>query len=258
MESEEELIDFLKNGDKTYMSQVTIDCVIFGYHDRQLKVLLMKHFGLDGWGLPGGFIKKEEPLSDAANRILFERTSLEKVFLKQFYTFGDDEGRINSWRNMNVPQEIALRYGNTNWLIQRTITIGFYALIEFEEADIKTDIFFEEYKWENLNELPKLLFNHNEFIERALTTMRNQLYLQPIGYNLLPEKFTLPEIQTLYETILNKKLHRRNFPAKLMSLEILIKLGEKRNIGQHRSPFLYMFNKEKYDEALRNGIVLAF
>jgi hypothetical protein len=108
-----------------------------------------------------------------------------------------------------------------------------------------------------VTELPELLFSHNEVIEKALATMRNQLYLQPIGYNLLPEKFTLPEIQILYETILGKELHRRNFPTKLMSLGILTKLDEKRKIGQHRSPFLYKFDKEKYEEALKNGVVLA-
>jgi len=94
-------------------------------------------------------------------------------------------------------------------------------------------------------------------VDKALSTVRNQLYLHPIGYNLLPEKFTLPEIQVLYETILGKKLHRRNFPTKLMSLGIIDKLDEKRSIGQHRAPFLYKFNKENYEAALKNGIVLA-
>ena len=141
--------------------------------------------------------------------------------------------------------------------MQRTVSLGYYALINFAKAEIKTDILYEDFVWNSVTDLPELLFDHNEMVEKALATMRNQLYLQPIGYNLLPEKFTLPEIQVLYETILGKKLHRRNFPTKLMSLGILAKLDEKRKIGQHRSPFLYKFDKRKYKQALKDGIVLA-
>jgi 8-oxo-dGTP diphosphatase len=258
MSVSEDLKEFIRNGYKHYMSELTIDCVIFGYHDRQLKVLLAKYAGLNGWGLPGGFIKKQEPLTLAAVRILKERTSLDNIFLQQFYTFGDGEDRIQGWHSKLFPPAFSQEFGEDNWLKQRTMTIGYYALIDFAEAEIKTDILYNEFGWYNVTELPELLFSHNEVVEKALITMRNQLYLQPIGYSLLPEKFTLPEIQILYETILGKELHRRNFPNKLMSLGILTKLDEKRNIGQHRSPFLYKFDKEKYEEALRNGVVLAF
>ena len=148
-------------------------------------------------------------------------------------------------------------FGEYHWLLQRTVSIWYYALIDFSKAEIKPDILYDEFNWQSVTELPDLLYDHSEVVEKALAAMRNQLYLQPIGYNLLPQKFTLPEIQILYETILGKKLHRRNFPNKLMSLGILVKLDEKKNIGQHRSPFLYKFDREKYEEALRNGIVLA-
>lgn len=257
MNSSEELNEFIREGYKYYMSELTIDCVIFGYHDKQLKVLLAKYAGLDDWGLPGGFVKKEEPLTQAAVRILKERTSLDNIFLQQFHTFGDGEDRIKGWHTKLFPPEFDQLFGEENWLKQRTITIGYYALIDFEEAEITTDILYKEFDWHSVTELPELLFSHNELVEKALATMRNQLYLQPIGYNLLPEKFTLPEIQILYETIIGKELHRRNFPTKLMSLGILTKLEEKRKIGQHRSPFLYKFDKEKYEEALKNGVVLA-
>ena len=257
MNLQEQLNDFITEGHKHYMSQLTIDCVIFGYYDRQLKLLLAKYAGLNGWGLPGGFIKKEEPLSQAVVRILEERTSLNNIFLQQFYAFGDNEDRIQSWRSGLFPPEFRQAFGEDNWLLQRTVSIGYYALIDFSQAEIKPDILYEEFHWHSVTDLPQLLFDHNEMVEKALSTMRNQLHLQPIGYNLLPEKFTLPEIQVLYETILCKKLHRRNFPTKLMSLGILVKLDEKRNIGQHRSPFLYKFDKEKYEDALKNGIVLA-
>jgi 8-oxo-dGTP diphosphatase len=258
MNLSKELNEFIRNGHKYYMSELTIDCVIFGYHDRHLKVLLAKYAGLNGWGLPGGYIKKEESLTHAVSRIVKERTSLDNIFLHQFYTFGDDEDCIQGWITKLISQEFSQEFGEDNWLKQRTVSIGYYALIDFAEAEIKADILYNEFAWQPVTELPDLLFGHNEIVEKALSTMRNQLYLQPIGYNLLPEKFTLPEIQILYETILGKELHRRNFPNKLMSLGILTKLNEKRKIGQHRSPFLYMFDKEKYSAALKNGIVLAF
>lgn len=257
MNLQEQLTDFIKNGHKYYLSQLTIECVIFGYHDRQLKVLLAKYINLDGWGLPSGFIKKEEKLTNAAARILEERTSLNNIFLQQFHAFGDNEDRINNWHKMFYMPLLKKDFGEDNWLLQRTVSIGYYALIDFSKAEIKPDILYDEFNWQSVTELPDLLYDHSEVVEKALAAMRNQLYLQPIGYNLLPQKFTLPEIQILYETILGKKLHRRNFPNKLMSLGILVKLDEKKNIGQHRSPFLYKFDREKYEEALRNGIVLA-
>jgi ADP-ribose pyrophosphatase YjhB (NUDIX family) len=258
MDSRDEIMEFVRNGHLHYLSQLTIECVIFGYHDRQLKVLLGRYAGLHDWGLPSGFIKKEEPISEAVARILKERTSLDNIFLQQFHVFGDNRERIQSWRSMLFSAELRREFGEDNWLTQRTVSVGYYALIDFEEASIKPDAFYTAFEWHNVTELPRLLFDHNEMVEKALVTMRNQLHLQPIGYNLLPEKFTLPEIQTLYETILVKELHRRNFPTKLMALGILIKLDEKRKIGQHRSPFLYKFDKEKYEVALKHGVVLAF
>jgi 8-oxo-dGTP diphosphatase len=249
--------EFIRNGHLTYMSQLSIDCVIFGYHDRELKVLLAKYADLNGWGLPGGFIKKEESLSQGAARILEERTTLNNIFLQQFYTFGDNEDRVLGWRSKIFAPEFIDEFGEDNWLLKRTIGIGYYALIEFSKANIRPDIMYDEFAWHGVTDLPALLFDHNEMVQKALDTMRFQLYHQPIGYNLLPEIFTLPEIQSLYETILGKPLHRRNFPTKLMSLGILVKTGEKRKIGQHRSPFLYRFDKEKYENALKNGIALA-
>ncbi|HMH31573.1 MAG TPA: NUDIX domain-containing protein [Puia sp.] len=258
MKLQEELEEFIRNGHKQFMSHLSIDCVIFGYHDKQLKVLLAKYAHLNGWGFPGGFILKEETLTQAAARILKERTALGNIFLQQFYTFGDNDDRIHSWGSKFFTPEFKQEFGENNWLTQRMVSIGYYALIEFSKAEIKPDILYDEFSWYPVTGLPQLLFDHNEMAEKALSTMRNQLYLQPIGYNLLPEKFTLPEIQVLYETILGKELHRRNFPNKLMSLGILIKLDEKRNIGQHRSPYLYKFDLEKYEQALSKGVALAF
>jgi 8-oxo-dGTP diphosphatase len=259
MNPQEAFIEFIRYGHKQYLPNLSIECVIFGYHNQELKVLIGKFIGLNQLGLPGGFVRKEERLSSAAARILKDFTSLDHIYLQQFYTFGDSEERFKNLAEvLNLPEEIKSIAGEDNWLLQRRVAVSYYALIDFVKADIQAKSMFNEFHWYPVTEVPHLLYDHNEMVEKALDTMRNQIYHQPIGRNLLPEKFTLPEIHTLYETILNKKLDRRNFPNKLMSLGILVKLEEKRKIGQHRSPFLYKFDEAKYSEALEKGVILAF
>ncbi|NJB72085.1 ADP-ribose pyrophosphatase YjhB (NUDIX family) [Saonia flava] len=258
MKTEKEFHDFLENGDKYYIPNLTIDCAIFGYHGKELKILLAKWRGLDGWGLPGGFIKKKETLSNAATRILKEKTSLDKLYLKQFHVFGDSEFRRKEKEGLSFsPGNNRYLLPKNSWLHERTISIGYYALVEYSQVNLMTDYFIEELVWQDINQVPKLLFDHNEMLSYALRNMRINLYHIPIGYNLLPNKFTLPEIQSLYETILDKKLDRRNFSKKLLKLELIKDTKEVKKIGQHRSPKLYQFDMKKYNEALKNGIVLA-
>lgn len=255
--SEKEVLDFINNGHKHYFTHITIDCVIFGYHEQQLKVLIGKWIGMDGWAFPGGHIGLNETLTGAASRILKDRTTLDHIFLQQFHTFGDSIYRLKDFAG-DLPREAKEIISADNWLAQRTFSVGFYALIDYWEVKIKTDFFFEAYKWVDVTEIPPLLFDHSEMIQTALSALRNQIYHKPIGYNLLPDKFTLPEIISLYETILGKSLDRRNFPKKLLSLNIITKLDEKKKIGRHRSPFLYKFDMEKYNDALKEGIILVF
>ena len=250
MKTDKEVEDFIRNGYKTYFSNLTVDCAIFGYHGSQLKILLAKWKGLDGLSLPGGFVGRKEQLSMAANRILKERTSLDNVFLQQFYTFGDSEFRRQDHKYSYLPKD--------SWLRERTLSIGYYALVEYSRVVVQEDILTEKYVWQDIGRVPKLLFDHNEMVEKALHHMRINLHHQPIGYNLLEKKFTLPEIQSLYETILDKKLDRRNFPKKLLSMGLIKDTHEVRSIGQHRSPKLYTFDKKKYDHSIKNGIGLAF
>lgn len=250
MKKKKEVDDFILNGYKTHLPHICIDCAIFGYHNQQLKVLLAKWKGLDGYSLPGGFVGRSEPLSMAAHRILKERTSLDKVFLQQFYVFGDSGFRSQKQKYAHLPKD--------NWLRERTLSIGYYALVEYSRVTVEEDILTDQYTWMDIHKIPGLLFDHNEMLESALAHMRINLHHQPIGYNLLEKKFTLPEIQSLYETILGKKLDRRNFPKKLMALGLIADTHTVRNIGQHRSPKLYSFDKKKYDQYIREGIVLAF
>jgi len=135
--------------------------------------------------------------------------------------------------------------------------VGFYAITDFSLSVPQPDILADDCAWFDIHEIPRLEFDHDEMVREALHTMRVQLYHYPIGYSLLPAKFTLAEIHSLYETLLGKKLDISNFPKKLISLGLLKKTAEKRSIGAHRSPHLYTFNKASYENALREGLVLS-
>jgi ADP-ribose pyrophosphatase YjhB (NUDIX family) len=258
MNPDEELKEFILHGYRQYIPHVSIDCAIFGYHERQLKVLLLKHKFLDGWCLPGGYIRRTETLAEAAGRNVKERTGIEGLFLQQFKTFGDpnrvklDEFDEEKWFALT-----GVRITRDNWLIDQTISVGFYAITDFSLSVPQPGLLAEACAWFDIQEVPPLEFDHDEMVREALHMMRVQLYHYPIGYNLLPEKFTLSEIHSLYETLLGKKLDISNFPKKLIALGLLRKTAEKRSIGAHRSPHLYTFDKVRYAEALREGLVLS-
>lgn len=256
---ENDFSNFAHHGGTQYLHHLSIDCVIFGYHDRQLKVLLLKWKNSGKWSLPGGFIQLSETLEEAAARILTERTGLSQLFLQQFQSFGDpsrskrtadDIAHLESIWKTKVPAD--------HWMLKRTVSVGYYSVTEYSQVTPKPDALSDECTWHDVDAMPALVFDHNLIAAEALKALRMQIYMQPIGYNLLPKKFTLPEIHDLYETILGKALDRRNFPKKLLSLGIIKKLDEQKSIGAHRSPFLYKFDKRRYDKALKEGIVLAF
>lgn len=258
MNSTKALQEFVEHGYREYLPNTSIDCAIFGYHERRLKVLLLNWKTLDGWSLPGGRILRDEALQLSAIRILKQRTGLEDIFLSQFHVFGDSPFRTQKIEYQKMLDKFSVKLKKDNWLMDRTLSIGYYALVEYSEVSPKPDFFTEECRWWDVHEVPELLFDHNEMVEKALLTLQREIYHQPIGYNLLPQKFTLPEIHDLYETILEKTLDRRNFPKKLISLGIIKKLDEQRKIGPHRSPYLYRFDKRNYEKALKQGWALAF
>ncbi|MBO9638129.1 MAG: NUDIX hydrolase [Siphonobacter aquaeclarae] len=257
MNSLEDVLDFVHHGRGRYLPHVSLDSVIIGYHDQQLKILLLKWKGFEGWGLPGGFVLRHEPISEAAHRILHERTGLEDLFLQQFHVFGDSPYRLEE-RDTAFFARFGLEVEPGNWLLERTLSVGYFALVDYSQVSVRTDFFTEDYQWWDVAEIPELLFDHNEVVEKALDTLRLQLFHQPIGSSLLPDKFTLPEIHSLYETILGRKLDSRNFAKKLVALGLIRKLNEQRLIGPHRSPFLYQFEKEAYEKALKLGVVQTY
>lgn len=219
---------------KDVVKNISIDCVIFGFENSTLEVLLIKRAikpAKGQWALPGGFIKKDELVKDAAQRILEETTGVKNIYLEEITIFDKID-----------------RYP-----LRRVFTIGYFALIKPEQYSLTTGIDTSEVKWVKLSELPKLPFDHNEIVKVALEKLRTRIRYRPIGFELLPEKFTLPQLQSLYEVILGKKLDKRNFRKKLLSMNLLKKLKGKNKNSRRRPAFLYRFDKKNYERLKEKG-----
>lgn len=236
----------------------SVDCVIFGFEDQHLKILLLKwRFG-EFWTLPGGFIFQDEDLDNAALRVLKERTGLENVFLKQFHTFGTADRNFfqkkddkEKWANETLS---AFNDEIRDWLNNRFITTGYFAMVDIRKASPKPDEVSDTCEWVPINEIPGLVYDHNFIVEKALEQLRIQLNYLPISINLLPEEFTMQQLQKLYEEILNKKLERSNFQRKMLKLGIFKRMGKKYTGAANKAPYIYSFDKLKYDELVRKGI----
>ncbi len=240
-----------------FLANISIDNIIFGYHDKSLKVLLLHPKYITKWALPGGYVFKNESLENAAKRIAIDRTRLDNLYLKQCKIYGDPNRTKDEEFNVTKLNEMTgISLDSDHWIFQHHISSCFYTLTDYSKVSPQGDYYSDECTWFNIDNLPPLMFDHAQMITDALATLRIHLYHFPVGYELLPEKFTIPEIHALYETILNKSFDVRNFTKKLIKVGIVDKLDERKNIGAHRAPFLYKFNKEVYNEALENGIAL--
>lgn len=235
------------------MPSLSLDCVIFGFHENQLKVLLLKMKNAKQWSLPGGFVFKNEDVDEAAKRVLKERTGLSKIFLQQFNVFGDPK-RSDPNFHRRVLKKDGIELSDDHWLFRRFVTIGYYALVEYSYVNPKPDTFSEFCTWRDIDDLPDLMMDHRQIVDKALQTLRHHLNYHPVGYNLLPEKFTMPQLQRLYETILDKNLDRRNFQRKILSYGILRRLEEVKTGVAHKAPYLYSFDLKKYQRALEEGL----
>lgn len=247
--------EVLAQANDTFLDSVSVDCVVLAFHQGDLKVLLNKFKMSDKWMLPGGFVHLDEDVDDAADRILKGRVGLNKIYLKQFHLFGSC-GRTQREENLKMLDSWGVSPEEGHWYLKRFISMGYYALVEYDKVVITINKEIEDVGWYNLNELPSLYADHNLIIEKAINTMRIQIGIIPIGYELLPEKFTMPELRLIYEAILGEELDRRNFQRKMLSVGLINRLDEKRKNGAHKAPYLYSFNKEKYKLAEQGGMHL--
>ncbi|MCH2021221.1 MAG: NUDIX hydrolase [Saprospiraceae bacterium] len=223
---------------KPYKPFVTVDCVVFGLDkSADLRILLIKRAYdpfKNSWALPGGFIKENETLENAARRELEEETGVKDIFIEQLYTFGEI-GRDPRGQ---------------------TISVAYYSLINLEKHPPIAATDASDAKWFKIEEIPKLAFDHAQIFEMAIKRLNAKVRYQPIGFELLTDKFTLTELQNLYETILGQKLNRRNFRSKILKMGILEQLDRQKDVA-HRPAYLYKFNKKKYVELTSNGFEFA-
>mgnify|MGYP006148360867 CR=1 FL=1 len=235
----------LINPEQDFLPGISIDCVIFGFHENQLKVLLIKFANTEIYSLPGGFIYKEESLDEAASRILDHRTGIEDTYLEQFYVFGNPK-RVNPEEHRLIMQKNDVDLPSGHFLLNRHITVGYYALVDFTKIQPHSHLNLEEGGWFDIYDLPETIaFDHREILLKALDSLRLFLDHKLAVFNLMPETFTMGELQSLYETILNKKLLRANFQRKMLSLGILERLDKKWGGGAHKAPYLYRFDSQK-------------
>jgi hypothetical protein len=229
-------IDF----ENDFLPSIAIDTVIFGVHEKALKVLLLQYKNTSFFALPGGFLSKKDNLYDAAQKILTDRTGLPEMYLEQFFTFGD-YGRSDPSFMEQIMEANGFSLKKDHFLFRRFISIGYYALVDFTRVVPAPNMWSESCQWYDLTALPHLIQDHQQIIRKALETLQEHLDKRLIGFNLLPEKFTMAELQTVYETILQTKLLRTSFQRKMINLGILEKVDKKLTGGAHKAPYLYKF-----------------
>ncbi len=213
---------------------VTVDCVVFGLDEQELKVLLIER-DLEPfkgqWALPGGFVRPGESLEQTAFRELQEETGLKDVFLEQLYTFGDVDRDPRG----------------------RVVTVAYYALVNLGDHTIQAATDVKNAAWFSIDDLPKLPFDHQQIFDTALKRLKAKVRYEPIGFELLSEKFTLTQLQRLYEKVLDMPIDKRNFRKKILSMELLKELNEVEVDVAHRAARLYKFDETKYRQLKEKG-----
>jgi 8-oxo-dGTP diphosphatase len=213
---------------------LTVDCVVFGLDESELKVMLIQRdlppFA-GQWALPGGFVRIDESLEEAARRELHEETGLTDIYLEQLYTFGGVD---------RDPRE-------------RVVSVAYYALVNLGEHRVAAASDARDAAWFGVHDVPSLAFDHAAIVQMALERLRGKLRYQPIGFELLPKKFTLSELQHLYELVLERELDKRNFRKRVLAMDLLVELDEVQQDVAHRAARLYRFDERKYRRLAKQG-----
>jgi 8-oxo-dGTP diphosphatase len=213
---------------------LTVDCVVFGFGEGGLKVLLIQR-ALEPfkgrWALPGGFVRVDETLDEAARRELGEEAGLKNIFLEQLYTFG----------------EVGLDSR------ERVVSVAYYALVKLSDHRAKAATDAAEAEWFPMSKVPKLAFDHANILASAMARLKGKVRYQPIGFELLPPKFTLSDLQHVYEAVLTTDLDKRNFRKKVLGFGLLVPLKETQMAGRHRPAQLFRFDADKYEKLKKRG-----
>jgi 8-oxo-dGTP diphosphatase len=225
---------------------LSVDCVVFGFDYSRLYVLLTKRELVDeetgitiftDYTVQGHHVLVGENLDEAAIRVLKDKTGLENIYLEQFYTFGDTDRMLGERDQLWTKRSFPMVAGHV-------ITIGYYSLVD--SLHVNPDPQHQQTMWFPVDELPELGFDHKKIIQKALSCLRIKLSREPVGFELLPEKFTLSQLQNLYEAVLGTKLDRRNFRKKVAQMKFIIPLDEKQTGVAHKPAQVFIFSKDVY------------
>ena len=246
--SRKDLERFFARDIDRHIPHLILDCAVFGFHNSDLKVLLIKWKGMNIWSMPGGYVRKTEPLDAAANRILQVHTGLRNVHLRQFHTFS---GLNTSQRPVKqFYAKLGIRVPADAWPLKRLVAVGYYALVDFLRVRPSADYMADTCAWYGVDDRPRLAFDHEEILRSAREALRATLDVPSAGATLLPSRFTMPELQRLHEAILGRQLDRRNFQKKMLDRGDIERLAERRRGGAHRAPFLYRFRSGRAGDPL--------
>ena len=226
--------------DEDYIPNLSYDSVIFGFNGEQLKILILEYHNTGLFALPGGFVKRHESLEDSVKRGVLERTGLDKIYLEQFHTFGS-----LTRSDSDVMKRILL--GNSfdldtnKWMLDRFISVAYYALINYDKVTLKPDLLSDSINWYAIDELPPLMMDHEKMVDKALDVLRNNIEKKLVGMNLLPSKFTMKQLQQVYEAILGENLRRTTFQRRILGMNILERHEKLYQGKAHKAPYLYSF-----------------
>ncbi|MGC3946928.1 MAG: NUDIX domain-containing protein [Chryseolinea sp.] len=225
-----------------FLPHIAYDSVIFGFSGEELKILIMEYHNTGLFALPGGFVRTDEDLDNAVRRGLHERTGLSNIYLEQFHTFGDVArfkpevmDAILKANNHDIPAN--------QWLKDRFISVAYYALINYNDVVPTPDALSDSCTWYNVDALPPLILDHKIIVEKAIETLRQNLHRKVVGMKLLPEKFTMNELQKVYEKITGQPMRRTTFQRTMLATGMLERQEKRFSGGAHKAPFLYSFRE---------------
>lgn len=213
---------------------LSVDCVIFGYQDGEIKVLLVQRSlepFKDHWALIGDLVEPDQNLSDAANNVLEKLTGLKNIYMKQFFAFGSVDRHP----------------------LDRVVTVGYFSLLNSLSYNPIASSWAKSAEWFSINDLPELAFDHHNILLKGIETLKNEVRQKPTGFELLPLKFTLLELQLLYETLLGYKFDKSNFRKKMLEMNILLPLNEVKENVAHRPAKLFQFDEKRYKKLEKEG-----
>ncbi len=240
----EDILEIIRSGEQVFLPNVSVDSVIFGYDSQELQVLLLETPN-ENWMLPGGYVKKEEDLDAAALGNVIERIGVKDLFLKQFHTFGQKKrsfrkeiGQLFEYLGASITKDL--------WIQERFISVAYYTLVDKAITQPKPNFLAKSCRWHNVEQLPKLLLDHENIINTALDSFRADLTSYPLAYHLLPQKFTMPELHAAFQTIYQKRLDRSRFQKKMFEYDVFERLESRGGVA-HRRPYLYRHKQTKSD-----------